>query len=170
SVALEGKRVAVVGTGASAIQFVPEIASKVEKLFVFQRTPPWIVPKTDFAIPERWRERFRRVPVLGWLFRIALFWIYELRVVGVLNPGWLRRPATKIARGHREAQVPNPGLRPALTPTYEFGCKRVLISNDFYPALQRSNVELVTDRISEVRENSIVTASGAERPADVIIY
>jgi cation diffusion facilitator CzcD-associated flavoprotein CzcO len=170
SMPLEGKRVAVIGTGASAIQFVPEIAPKVERLFVFQRTPPWIVPKQDFAISAGWKKRFRRWPWLGLGFRRALFWLWEMRVVGFLNDGWLRRRATKMASEHLEAQVPDPKLRALLTPKYEFGCKRVLISNDFYPALQRPNVELVTDGISEVREHSIVTSDGTERQVDMLIY
>ncbi len=170
SVQLEGKRVAVVGTGASAIQFVPEIAPAAEKLYVFQRTPPWIVPKGDFAIPERWRKRFRKVPPLGWLFRKALFLRYDLRVFSFLKKGWLRKRAEEMARRHIQAQVPDPSLRARLTPSYEFGCKRVLISNDYYPALQRSNVELVTDGIAEVREHSIVTQDGKEREVDVLIY
>ncbi len=170
SLQLEGKRIAVIGTGASSIQFVPEIAPKAEKLLVFQRTPPWILPKSDFAISDRWRSRFRRVPLLGWLFRKALFWLYELRVYGFMGNLWLRKRGANMAREHLAAQVPDPKMRALLTPAYEFGCKRVLISNDFYPALQRPNVELVTDAISEVREHSIVTADGREREIDVLIY
>ena len=169
-VQLQSKRIAVIGTGASAIQFVPEIAPKAEKLFVFQRTPPWILPKSDFAIPDRWRNRFRRMPLLGWLFRKALFWLYELRVYGFMGNLWLRKRGENMAREHLQAQVPDPRLRAAITPSYEFGCKRVLISNDFYPAIQRPNVELVTDAISEIRENSIVTADGKEREVNVLIY
>jgi cation diffusion facilitator CzcD-associated flavoprotein CzcO len=170
-VSLEGKRVAVIGTGASAIQFVPQIAPRVAKLSVFQRTPPWIVPKEDFAIPERWKNRFRRMPGLGWLFRTVLFWIYEIRVWAFLGklPS-LRRRGLKMALDHLAAQAPDPELRARLTPKYEFGCKRVLISSDFYPAIQRPNVEFVTDGIREIREHSIVTQDGMERPVDVLIY
>jgi len=171
SVDLEGKRVAVIGTGASAIQFVPEIAPKVEKLFLFQRTPPWILPKADFAIPERWRKRFRRLPLFTWLFRMALFWMYEIRVWGFLGKvRALRKRGQKMALDHLEAQVPDPKLRAILRPSYELGCKRVLISNDFYPAIQRSNVEFITEEIREIREHSIVTQDGAEKPVDVLIY
>lgn len=170
-VALEGKRVAVIGTGASAIQFVPEIAPKVSKLSVFQRTPPWIVPKTDFAIPERWQKRFRRLPFFTWLFRMGLFWLFEIRVWGFLGKvEALRRRGEKMALDHLAAQVPDPKLRARLTPNYRFGCKRVLISNDFYPAIQQRNVEFVTDGIREIREHSIVTQDGTEHPADVLIY
>jgi cation diffusion facilitator CzcD-associated flavoprotein CzcO len=171
SVPLEGKRVAVIGTGASAIQFVPEIAPKVAKLNIFQRTPPWIVPKTDFAITERWKKRFRGVPGLGWLFRIGLFWMYELRVWGFLGKVQaLRKRGEKMALDLLATQVPDPKLRARLTPNYQFGCKRVLISNDFYPAIQRPNVEFVTDGIREIREHSIVTEDGTEHPVDVLIY
>jgi cation diffusion facilitator CzcD-associated flavoprotein CzcO len=171
SVPLEGKRVAVIGTGASAIQFVPEIAPKVARLHIFQRTPPWIVPKTDFAIPERWKKRFRGVPGLGWLFRTGLFWMYEIRVWGFLGKiKALRKRGEKMALDHLAEQVPDPKLRARLTPNYQFGCKRVLISNDFYPAIQRPNVEFVTDGIREIREHSIVTADGTERPVDALIY
>ncbi len=170
SVALEGKNVAVIGTGASAIQFVPEIAPRVAKLYVFQRTPPWILPKIDFEISSFWRKCFRRLPFTRWLFRILLFWLYEARVMTFLSAGRLRKRGERIAREHLETQVPDPKLRAALTPSYELGCKRVLISNDFYPALSRPNVELVTDHIAEVREHSIATNDGTERRVDVIIY
>jgi cation diffusion facilitator CzcD-associated flavoprotein CzcO len=171
SVPLEGKRIAVIGTGASAIQFVPEIAPKAGKLYIFQRTPPWILPKTDFPIAERWRKRFRRFPLLTWLFRVALFWLYEVRVWGFLgNLRVLRKRGQKMALDHLAAQVPDPELRARLTPAYEIGCKRVLISNDFYPAIQKPNVEFITDGIREIREHSIVTQDGTERPVDVLIY
>ena len=171
SVQLEGKRVAVIGTGASAIQFVPEIAPKAAKLSIFQRTPPWILPKEDFPIAERWRKRFRRFPFLTWLFRLGLFWLFEVRVWGFLgNVRALRRRGQKMALDHLAEQVPDPALRAKLTPSYELGCKRVLISNDFYPAIQRPNVEFVSDRIREIREHSIVSADGTERPVDVLIY
>jgi cation diffusion facilitator CzcD-associated flavoprotein CzcO len=171
SIPLEGRSVAVIGTGASAIQFVPEIAPKVGKLSVFQRTPPWIVPKTDFPIPERWQKRFRNIPGLGWLFRTGLFWMYEIRVWGFLGKmEALRKRGEKMALDLLAAQVPDPNLRARLTPNYQFGCKRVLISNDFFPAIQRPNVEFVTDGIREIRERSIVTADGTERPIDVLIY
>src|SRR5258708_8562401 len=106
-VQLESKRIAVIGTGASAIQFVPEIAPRAEKLFVFQRTPPWILPKSDFAISDRWRNRFRRMPLLGLLFRKALFWLYELRVYGFIGNLWLRKRGANMALHHLQAQLPH---------------------------------------------------------------
>jgi cation diffusion facilitator CzcD-associated flavoprotein CzcO len=170
SIDLEGKNVAVIGTGASAIQFVPQIAPLAAKLSLYQRTPPWIVPKLDHPIADRWRRRFERIPGLMRAYRTMLFWILEIRVLGFLKKGWLREQGAKEARKHLTAQVTDAELRAKLTPHYEFGCKRVLISNDFYPALARPNVELVTDAIKEVRAHSIVTSDGIERPVDVLIY
>jgi cation diffusion facilitator CzcD-associated flavoprotein CzcO len=167
---LDGKNIAVIGTGASAVQFVPQIAPRAARLYVFQRTPAWILPRLDFVFSERWKDRFRRVPGAMRLFRTFLFWNLEIRVAGFLGNRRLRNVGVKIARRHLESQISDPGLRAALTPQYEFGCKRVLLSSDFYPALLRSNVELVTDPIAEVREHSIVTAGGIERPIDALIF
>jgi cation diffusion facilitator CzcD-associated flavoprotein CzcO len=167
---LSGKRVAVVGTGASAIQFIPHIASRTGKLHVFQRTPAWIVPRLDFGIPEKWRKLFRRIPALTWVLRKTLFVALEWRVLSFLGDRVVREHMEKIARGHLERSVSDPKLRAALTPRYQIGCKRILLSDDFYPALQRPHVELVTERIAEVRERSIVTEDGVERPVDVLIY
>jgi cation diffusion facilitator CzcD-associated flavoprotein CzcO len=170
NVDLAGKNVAVVGTGASAIQFVPQIAHSVGKLFLFQRTPPWIVPRMDFPIQEKWRRRFRRFPLIMRAFRQLIFWRQEFRVLGFLGNRFVRGKATEIATHHLEKQIKDPQLRAALKPDYELGCKRVLVSDDFYPALTRSNVELVTTGIAEVRERSIVTEDGTEHPVDVLIF
>ncbi|HMD40358.1 MAG TPA: NAD(P)/FAD-dependent oxidoreductase [Candidatus Acidoferrum sp.] len=170
NVSLDGKNVAVVGTGASAIQFVPQIAPRAGKLSLFQRTPPWIVPRIDFPISEKWKRRFRSIPLFMSAFRQFIFWQQEVRVLGFLGNQFVRGQATAIARHQLEKQIKNPQLRAALTPNYELGCKRVLVSNDFYPALARPSVELVTDSIEEVREHSIATVDGTERPIDVLIY
>ena len=167
---LAGRRVAVIGTGASAAQIVPAIAPDVERLYVFQRTPAWILPRLDHPISGSARRWFRYVPALTWLLRSFLFWNLELRVGGFLKRGWMRRLGATVSRKHLESQVPDASLRAALTPQYEFGCKRVLISSDFYPALLRPNVELVTDGIVEIREHAILTADGVERPVDAIVY
>jgi len=170
SVNLDGKSVAVVGTGASAIQFVPQIAPRVGKLYLFQRTPPWIVPRLDFAFSEKWKRRFRAIPLTRWALRQFIFWRQEVRVLGFLGHESFRKKVETIALRHLARQVKDPKLRAALTPNYQLGCKRVLVSDDFYPSLNRSNVELVTDGIAEVREHSILTEDGAERPVDVLIY
>ena len=168
-VELEGKNIAVVGTGASAIQFVPQIAPRAGKLYLFQRTPPWIVPRIDFAIPEKWKRRFRRLPLVMRAFRQSIFWRQEFRVLGFLGNRFVRRKATEIATRHLQRNIQDPKMREALTPKYELGCKRVLVSDDFYPALTRENVALVTEGIAEVCEHSIVTTDGVERPVDVLI-
>ncbi|PYT89490.1 MAG: 4-hydroxyacetophenone monooxygenase [Acidobacteria bacterium] len=167
---LSGKTVAVVGTGASSIQFIPHVAPRAGKLYVFQRTPPWIVPRLDFGISEKWRERFRRVPSLTWAIRQFLFFSLEWRVLNFLGDRVVREYFERIARRHLERSVSDPKLRAALTPRYQIGCKRILLSDDFYPVFKRRNVELVTDRIAEVRERSVVTQDGIERPVDVLIY
>jgi cation diffusion facilitator CzcD-associated flavoprotein CzcO len=169
-VELAGKNVAVIGTGASAIQFVPQIAEKTGKLSLFQRTPPWIVPRMDYQFSEEAKERFRKHWLARWAFRQYIFWRQEIRVLGFLGNKFVRGKATEIAQRHLRRQVASPELRAALTPKYELGCKRVLVSDDFYPTLARENVELVTAGISEVREHSIVTTDGVERPLDVLIY
>jgi cation diffusion facilitator CzcD-associated flavoprotein CzcO len=167
---LEGRNVAVIGTGASAIQLVPQIAGQAGRLFLYQRTPAWILPRVDFPIADRWRHRFARVPGLMRLVRACLFWNLEIRVAGFLGNRWMQAQGERMARRHLERDVADPQLRAALAPNYAFGCKRVLISSDFYPAVQRPNVELVTGTILEVREQSVVTADGVERPADILIY
>jgi cation diffusion facilitator CzcD-associated flavoprotein CzcO len=167
---LDGKNVAVIGTGASAVQFVPRIAPQAGRLYVFQRTPAWILPRPDRPIEERWRRVFRRVPGATWLARTLLFWSLEMYVFGFLGNRVMRRLGEKQARLHLERQIPDPKLRDRLTPGYEFGCKRVVISSDFYPTLMRPNVQLVTAGIAEVRAHSIVTEDGAEWPVDAIVY
>lgn len=166
---LAGRNVAVVGTGASAIQFIPAIQPRVGRLTVYQRTPPWVVPRGDRPISERERRWCERLPVLMKLWRLRLFLVRELFGSAFRYPRLMRK-ARAAALRHMHAVVTDPGLRAKLTPAYEIGCKRILVSNDYYPALVRPNVEVVTDRIAEVREHSIVTADGTERLTDTLIY
>jgi cation diffusion facilitator CzcD-associated flavoprotein CzcO len=167
---LTGKRVAVIGTGASSIQFVPEIAKQVGQLFLFQRTPAWIIPRLDFAFSEKARQRFRHWRVASWAFRQFIFWLLEIRVLGFLGNRWMRGQGAELARRHLKKQIPDPVLRAALTPKYEMGCKRVLLSSDFYPTLMKPHLELVTEPISYVDPHSIVTSDGREWPIDVLIF
>jgi cation diffusion facilitator CzcD-associated flavoprotein CzcO len=167
---LRGRRVAVVGTGASAIQFVPQIQPRVGRLTVFQRTPPWILPRWErpFRPAEQWA--FRHVPAVQRLARAGIYWGREQMVAGfVVAPG-LMRVAERLARRHLERSVPDPGLRARLTPDYRIGCKRILISNDYLPALAQPNVELVAAGLAEVRARSVVAADGSEHEADTIIF
>ncbi|MDV6014781.1 NAD(P)/FAD-dependent oxidoreductase, partial [Haloechinothrix sp. LS1_15] len=167
---LRGKRVAVIGTGASAIQFVPQIAPEVAQLTVFQRTPPWIMPKPDHRMPEWSRAVFRRVPGVQRAYRSLLYWMLEARAIGFNGHPLLLRMAELLAKWHLGKHVADPRLRAKLTPDYRMGCKRVLISNDYYPALNRDNVAVTTDGIAEVREHSIVDTAGVEHEVDAIIY
>jgi cation diffusion facilitator CzcD-associated flavoprotein CzcO len=167
--ALEGERVAVVGTGASAIQFVPRIAPRVGRLHVFQRTPPWIMPHTDRPVSRFERFLFRRLPFTQRLLRSGIYFIREALVLGLAVDTRLMAGLERVGRAHLRRQLPDRELRRKLRPRYRLGCKRILISNDYYPALARDNVEVVTDGIREVRPRSIVTADGAEREVDTII-
>jgi cation diffusion facilitator CzcD-associated flavoprotein CzcO len=166
---LAGKRVAVIGTGASAIQFVPEIAKQVEQLHVFQRTPPWIVPKRDREMSDAEKWMFEHLPATHWLRRTGLYWLMESRVLGFAYSPKLLEVAEKLVLRSLASSVPEPALRAALTPSYRLGCKRVLISNDYYPAMQRPNVELVTDGIAAVTARGVRTHDGREREVDAII-
>lgn len=170
TVSLAGKDVAVIGTGASAVQFVPQIAPRVRNIQIYQRTPPWIIPRVGGAISENARRWFRRIPCLSWCFRVLLFWMLEIRVSAFLRDTRMRRKGKELALRHLEKQVSDLTLRAKLTPDYEFGCKRVLLSNDFYPALMRPNVDLIASGIREVRNHSIVTTDGIEHHADVLIF
>ncbi|MBS1152628.1 MAG: hypothetical protein H6Q89_4326, partial [Myxococcaceae bacterium] len=167
---LEGKKVAVIGTGASAIQFVPQIAGKVAHLDVFQRTPPWIVPRPDRPIGLGERRLLRALPVLQWTSRLFLYWLMEARLIAFAFYPRVLKLAQRQALAHLQAQVPDPTLRAALTPDYTMGCKRVLISDDYYPSLSRPHVALVTSPIAEVRAHGVVTADGVEHPADCLIF
>jgi cation diffusion facilitator CzcD-associated flavoprotein CzcO len=167
---LAGKRVAVIGTGASAIQFVPQIARDVEHLTLFQRTPPWIVPKPDRPTTRLERMLFRWFPGLQQAYRQSIYWRLEGRVLGfTVHPG-VMKAAEIVARLHIRRQVKDRALRKVVTPDYTIGCKRILISNDYYPALGRDNVDLVTDGIARITERGVVTADGTEHEVDAIIY
>ena len=165
---LTGKSVASIGTGGSAIQYVPEVAKKAAKLHVFQRTPAWVMPRNERAYTRLEKVLFRKVPVLRKAYRSMLYWINESRVTLMLNPR-IAKLMEGLARLHLRFKVKDPVTRQKLTPDYTIGCKRILISNQYYPAFNRENVELVTDGIQGIRKNSIVTADGEERPVDAII-
>jgi cation diffusion facilitator CzcD-associated flavoprotein CzcO len=166
---LTGRKVGVVGTGASAIQIVPRIQPQVEHLDVFQRTPPWVVPHGDRAIRPWERRLYRRFPALQRVARTCVYWLRELLVLGLVHDQRLMKPLERVARRHMEKQTPDPGLREALTPSYRLGCKRILPSNDWYPALLEPNVEVVSEPIREVRRRAVVTSDGAEHELDTLV-
>jgi len=167
---LTGKRVAVIGTGASAIQIVPEIAKQAGQVYVFQRTPPWIHPRPDFEIPPAVRATFAAVPPTMRAFRYGIYWLLEARAVGFAVHPKLMAPLQRMAERLIERQISDPVLRAKVTPDYKVGCKRLLLSSDYYPALTRPNVQLVTDHIDRVTETGLACADGSGYDVDVIIY
>ncbi|MFC5950678.1 flavin-containing monooxygenase [Pseudonocardia lutea] len=171
---LTGRRVAVIGTGASAIQFVPAIAPQVGHLTLFQRTAPWVLPKPDRPIPERTRRAFRRFPLLQRLQRLSLYWRHEALVLGFLHPTVMKVVQRLGLAYLRRVFAGDPALRKKVTPTFTMGCKRILMSNDYYPALRRDNVAVETDRIVRVTETGVVTVDAGgretEHEVDTIVF
>src|SRR5581483_11623080 len=153
---LAGKRVAVIGTGASAIQIVPNIQPDVAQLHVFQRTPPWVLPHSGRPITDVEHKIYRRVPLAQRFVRGLVYWSRELVAYGMTHNPRMLKPVRRVAKRHLYDQVKDPALRKKLLPRYTPGCKRLLPSNDYYPALAHDNVEVVTDGIAEVKEHSIV--------------
>ncbi|HUK69699.1 MAG TPA: NAD(P)/FAD-dependent oxidoreductase [Streptosporangiaceae bacterium] len=167
---LAGKRIAVVGTGASAIQFVPQIAKQAGRVVVFQRTPSWVEPRPDFEFPPAVRAMFRAAPPVTRAFRDGLYWYLEARGAGFAVHPRLLAPLQRLAKRQIERQIDDPALRAKVTPDYTVGCKRLLLASDYYPALNRPNVDVVTDRITEITETGVVCADGSTYDVDVIIY
>jgi cation diffusion facilitator CzcD-associated flavoprotein CzcO len=164
-----GRRVAMVGTGASAIQIVPSIQPEVEHLTVFQRTAPFVVPHTNHPVKPAVKAMYRLAPATQRVSRTLVYWMRELLALGFIkNPKILKRAETAW-RKHMENAITDPVMREQLTPTYNLGCKRVLPSNDYYPAIARPNVSLVTEKIIEMRPHAVVTADGAEHSVDTLI-
>ncbi len=166
---LAGKRVAVVGTGASAIQVIPAIAPEVDELLVMQRTPPWVLPRRDRAVPEWYRSALAAVPPLQQAMRGASSWAREVQLLSFTRQGPFRALGERMARRHLEKQVPDPALRAKVTPHYDMGCKRILVSDDYYPALMRANVT-VTPALARITPHGVVDADGVEHDVDVIIW
>ena len=167
---LTGRNVGVIGTGASAVQVVPAIASEVAKLSVFQRTPAWVIPKPDKAYSDSEKRRFARFPWLLKASRAFKYWMSELfGPVVYLDSKRLSSIGKRGSLLHLEAQVPDPALREKLRPNFQFGCKRILISDDFWASFMRENVELVTDSIEEVKRDGIETRDGTFHELDAIV-
>jgi len=166
---LTGRRVGVVGTGASAIQIVPQVARLASELTVFQRTPPWVMPRTDRGIGAAERWVYRRVPFAEKAARAGVYSLLESRAVGfVLNPKLLA-PLEVVAKLHLGWAVADPVLREKLTPRYSIGCKRILISNDYYPAIAQDHVTLATEPIERIEANGVRTADGVLHELDVLV-
>lgn len=170
SVDLEGKRIATIGTGASAIQFIPEVVDSAAEVTVFQRTPAWILPRPDRPYSEEEKGKWSDTPLLHRAYRSRLYWILESRAVGfVLQPkllGWLSR----FAKQYLERRVQDEKLREKLTPNYVMGCKRVLFSSKYYRALVKEHVSVETSPIVKIDEKAVYTADGTCHEVDAIIY
>lgn len=170
SVDLTGKKVVVIGTGASAIQFIPIIAEQVGQLTVFQRTPPWVLPKNDKPTPEWRKQAFAKVPGAQRAYRNALYWSLEARAIAFNGHLNVLPFAEKIVTRHLAKSVPDAELQAKLTPSYRLGCKRVLQSNTYYPTFMRDNVELSTDGVTSITPEGVIDGNGVLHEADVIIY
>lgn len=167
---LTGKRVAVVGTGASAVQIVPAIQPDVSRLTLFQRTPPWVMPRVDRAVTGAERALHRALPVTAQLRRGLLWGIRELQVQAFTKHPNELGFVERLAKRNMARAVKDPALRAKLTPDYRIGCKRILLSSTYYPALTRPNVDVVAGGLSEVRGSTLVAADGSEAQADVIVF
>ncbi len=167
---LRGKRVAVIGTGASAIQFVPPVSEQAAHLTVFQKSANWILPKRDRHYSDRAKKLFNRVPALDRAYRALIWASFESRWFAMRDKSRLGALIAKASRAHLEAQISDPELRRKLTPDYPVGCQRILISDDYYPAIAKPHVELVTDPVERIEPDAVVAADGKRYEVDTIIF
>ena len=166
---LKGKRVAVIGTGASAIQVVPGIQPEVESLKLYQRTAPWVMPKRDGWIPPAWRKCYARFPLLQKLHRVLQYWMFESTAPVMIKNNWMARIGERLGHRYRQRVIKDPVLLEKVTPNYALGCKRVLLSDDYYPALTKPNVELISDRIAQIDATGIISGDGRHEALDAIV-
>jgi len=167
---LKGKRVAVIGTGASAIQIIPELVKVADKVTVFQRTPGWVMPRMDYRSPEWSKALFRAVPATQNVLRKALFWGHETMAFSFIWSTPMTRVVERISAAFLKHQVNDPWMRRQLTPDFRIGCKRVLMSSEYYPALQKPNCKLITWPIATISPKGIRTAEGIEHQVDCIVF
>jgi len=167
---LKGKHVGVIGTGASAVQFVPEVAKEAKSLAVFQRTAPWISPKHDWAVSKFAQTLFKYIPFYQLFWRTLLYWVIEFRGLAFFGNKILHSLIHSQATRHIKNSIANPELRKAVTPNYKIGCKRILLSDEYYPALTQDHVSLVTNPIETIQSNGVRTKDGKEHPIDVLIF
>jgi cation diffusion facilitator CzcD-associated flavoprotein CzcO len=165
-----GERVAVVGNGASALQFIPQIAKTAAKVTVFQRSANWVIPRNDRVFTDEQKARFRRSPGLLRALRSFIWFMLEIRFFAFFRDTWFARRMTRIATEYLHQHVKDPVLRAKLTPDYPIGCKRILISDDFYQAMVQPNVEVVTDPIERIERDAVVTKDGVAHGADALIF
>lgn len=167
---LVGQRVAVVGTGASAVQIIPELQPEVSRLILFQRTPAWVIPRRDRPISPARQRLYARVPQAQKLARLALYLSREVTVGAFVQRPSLLRAAQRLALAHMSRSITDPELRAKLTPDYVMGCKRILLSDDFYPALAHPNVQVVASGLAKVDGAVLTAQDGTACEADAIIF
>ncbi len=167
-VSLSGKRVISIGTGGSAIQYIPEVAKLAQKLTVMQRTPAWVLPRKERAYTPMEKALFRKSPALRTLHRLGIYLKNEARLLAVWNPS-IANLYSNVAVSHIKKSIKDPAMVARLTPDYTIGCKRILLSNTYYPTFNRKNVSLVTDGIDRLVPEGVVTKDGALHEADVIV-
>lgn len=165
-----GRKVAVVGTGASAIQIVPELVKQAASLKVFQRTPAWVMPRPDYVSPAWSKKLFARIPAAQTAFRELLYWVHESMAVGVVWTTPVTALFERLAKLYLRSEVKDGWLRRQLTPDFRLGCKRILISNDWYKALQAPNAKLITWPIANLSPKGIRTVEGIEHQFDCIVF
>jgi len=166
---LKGKRVAVIGTGASAIQFIPQVQPLASELFVFQRTAPWVLPKADMDLNDTAKNIIKRFPVIQKTWRNSIAQILNGINFGLRNPKTLK-PVNALSRQLLKLQIKDEQLRKDVTPNFDIGCKRLLFANNYYPALQQDNVKLIPHGLVEIDGNTVISANGERHEVDVIIW
>lgn len=167
---LTGERVAVIGTGASAVQFVPEIADRTAHLTVFQRTPAWVMPRLDRTLGRVEKALYRRMPLAQKVVRATVYGYREIYLAALAHLTWLLSLVQLVARVLLYRQVPDPALRKALTPNFTIGCKRILLTNDWLPTLSRDDVEVVTSALTEITKTGVCDGAGKQHEVDTIIF
>ncbi|WP_372860764.1 flavin-containing monooxygenase [Spongiibacter sp.] len=171
SVDLKDKHVAIVGSGASTIQFLPKVAEQAKSVTLFQRTAPWVMPKLDRPFSRREQLMFKWLPGFQKLWRGMIYWRAELFLKAYLNTdSWLHRYGEKQIRRYIDAVISDPQLREKITPKFSLGCKRTLLSNDYYPALMRDNVSVVDAGVEQISSRGVIAANQQEYPADAILF
>jgi cation diffusion facilitator CzcD-associated flavoprotein CzcO len=167
---LKNKKIAVIGTGASSIQIIPHIVEELKKMTIFQRTAPWISPRMNTEITEKGKEKFKKYPFYNWLWREYIYWVLEIRGMFKYKNSIISKALKKESFNFLKNSVNDPELLKKLTPNYEIGCKRILFSNLYYKAIQKDNVNFVTNNIIEIVENGIIDSTGTFHELDAIVY
>ncbi|WP_406741402.1 flavin-containing monooxygenase [Acinetobacter shaoyimingii] len=166
---LRGKRIAVIGTGASAIQFIPQIQRLAKELYVFQRTAPWVLPKPDMDLGNSLQSFIERFPKIQQTWRGAVSQSLNLINLGLRNPSFLE-PVNFLGKKLLNLQIKDEQLRKDVTPNFSIGCKRLLFANNYYPALQAENTHLIPHGLVEIDGNTVISANGDRHEVDVIIW